>query len=278
MPGQKQFRFNTIKILIKYFVKSFCSRIEIWLMFSIVLLVFSIFCINTIRSVTKDVFVVSANIYEQSIFASVVFVCVFSSLLQTLHISKDIDSRVYESYLYGPVDETCYIISIFVSYSIVNFFAIVCFPLTWILLITFLVGIVPSATAIISILFGYLLSNLILFIAMCIGAATRKSKLAIWYLLLFHVTCIGIVLGDTIVSKYLLPLKRSDVDLFSFFRSISHFLFNLSVYFSPYTQFYIFQKNIYHSKLILLIFPVAVIAAQILFAFISKCLFKRSIK
>ena len=278
MFGLKSFRYNTVKTLVKFFLKSLYARIEIWLMFSSVLLIFAVFTINTVRSVTKDVFVVSANIYEQPIYAGVIFVCIFSSFLQVLHISRDIDYRIYESYLYGPVDETSYIISIFATYSFVNFMAIICFPLGWILLIAFLVGIVPSTAAFVEILFGYFLSNLILLITMCIGAAVKKSKFAIWHLLLFHVVCTGIVFGNTVVSKYLIPLKRSDLDMFSFFRNFSHLLFDVSMYFSPYTQFYLFQKNIYNSVSLTVFFCVAILAAQIFFALMSRYLFKRSIK
>jgi ABC-type multidrug transport system permease subunit len=195
-----------------------------------------------------------------------------------LHVSRDIDSRIYESYLYGPVDEAAYIISICISYSLVNFLAIICFPLIWILLIALLSGITPSVAVFIELFFGYCLSNLILLIALCIGALAKKSKIAIWYLLLFHVLCIGIVLGNTVVSKYLIPLKRSDVDVFSFFRNISQLLFDVSVYFSPYTQLYLLQKNFYYAPLMGAAIWGAILIAQVIFAVLSRYLFKRSIK
>jgi len=278
LPVVKSFGYNTVRTLIKYFLKHLFIRIESWFMFSAVLLIFSVYIINAIRSVTKDVFIVSLNIYEQPIFAAVIFVCVFSSFLQMLHVSRDIDSRIYESYLYGPVNETAYIISIFTSYSLMNFLAIVCFPFLWILLIFALLGIAPTSVVFAQIIFGYFLSNLILLIALCIGAMAKKSKLAIWYLLLFHVLCTGIVLGDTVVSKYLIPLKRSDVDMFSFFRNISRILFDASVYFSPYTQYYLFQKRFYYSPSFTVILFVVILAAQIFFALMSRYLFKRSIR
>jgi hypothetical protein len=230
-----------------------------------------------LRSISRDAFVVSGNIYEQPIYAAVLFVCVFSSLLQTLHVSRDIDSRIYESYLYGPVDETAYIASIFISYSLVNFFAIICFPLLWIGLVYLLSGIPLGLAPFIQLVFGCFLSNLILLIALCICAAAKRSKLALWYLILFHVVGIGIVLGNTVISKYLIPLKRSDVDMFSFFRNVSQFFFDASLYFSPYTQFYVLQKNFYYSVHLVVIIWAALLGAHLFFALMSRYLFGRSV-
>ena len=274
----KNYRYNTVKTLTKYFLKSLYARAEIWLMFTSVLLVFAVFIINTARSVNRDLFVVSPNIYEGPIYISVIFVCIFSSYLQVLHISRDIDSRVYESYLYGPVDEISYIAGIFITYSLINLIAIVFLPFMWILIITLLMGLLPSAAAFAGLIYGYFLSNLILFITMCIAAAAKKSKLSILYLLIFHFICTGIVLADTVISRFLIPLRRSDVDMFSFFRRLFHTLFEISVYFSPYTQFFLFLQNFYHYLSMAVIFSVVVLASQVLFAWLSQYLFKGSIK
>jgi hypothetical protein len=246
-------------------------------MFSCVLGIFSLYTINTLRSVVRDAFVISTNIYELPIYAGVLFVCVFSSLLQMVHVSRDIDSRVYESYLYGPVDEAAYIVSILIAYSLVNFFAVIFFPLLWIVLAYILTGIPPGFVPVAQLFFGYCLSNLILCIALCIGAAAKKSKSALWYLLLYHAAGIGIVLGNTVISQYLIPLKRSDVDMFSFLRNISQTLFDASLYFSPYTQFYALQKNFYYSPAMVLIIWAAVLGEQLFFVLVSKYLFKRSV-
>ncbi|QQO11163.1 hypothetical protein [Breznakiella homolactica] len=277
MNSDKQFRSNTIKVLTKYFIRNIAFRFESWFLFVSVLLIFSGFTINALRSVAKDMFIVTSNIYEQPIFAGVLFVCVFSSFLQMLHISRDIDSRIYESYLYGPVDESSYIISIFVSYSLMNCVAVFVLPLLWITAVYLLAGIPVTAAAVLQILIGYVLSNLILTIAMCIGALAKKSKLALWYLLLFHVVCIGIILGNTVISTYLVPVKRTDVDVFSFFRVVSQSLYDASVYFSPYTQFYILQKNFSYGILPVVLICAAFAAGQVLFGFLSRWLFKRSV-
>jgi hypothetical protein len=246
-------------------------------MFSSVLLIFAAYMINAFRTITRDQFIAVSNIYEQPIYVSVIFVCVFSSFLQMLHVSRDIDSRTFESYLYGPVDETAYIISIFMSYSSINFLSIVCFPFLWIFGNFILTGIPVGPDSLIQLIFGYCLSNLILLIALCIGALAKKQKIAIWYLLLFHVILIGIILGNTVISKYLVPLKRSDVDLFSFFRNVFHFVYNSSIYFSPYTQFFLLQKNFHYSFGMVIIIWVVILISQVFFAVMSKILFKWSI-
>ena len=266
---------TAIKTLTKYFLKYLFTRIEIWIMFSAVLLIFSVYIINTIKTVSREVFIVSQNIYEQPIYAAVIFVCVFSSFLQVIHISRDMDNRVYESYLYGPVNETSYIASIFIVYSLTNFLGIVCFPIVWILLNSLLLGIVPFLLVFLQIFFGYVISNLVLLIAMCIGAAAKKSKLAIWYLLLFHAVCTGIIIINTVVSEYLIPVRRSDIDLFSFFRNISQLVFDASLYFSPYTQFYLFQKRFFYSPAFTAILFFVVLLAQVFFALLSNYIFKR---
>jgi ABC-type transport system involved in multi-copper enzyme maturation permease subunit len=207
----------------------------------------------------------------------VLFVCVFSSFLQTLHVSRDIDSRTYESYLYGMVDEAAYINAFFLSYTAVNFLGIICFPLLWMFIVFLISGIQCGWAAVIQLLFGYCLSNLVLSIAMCIGALAKKSKFAIWYLLLFHLIGTGIVFGNTVISKYLIPLKRSDLDFFSFFRNISNFLYGASVYFSPYSQFFQMQKNFHYSPSFTIIIWLVIVVAQIVFVLISRYLFKRSI-
>jgi hypothetical protein len=246
-------------------------------MFSSVLFIFAAYMINAFRTITRDQFIVASNIYERPIYVSVIFVCVFSSFLQMLHVSRDIDSRTFESYLYGPVDEDAYIVSVFISYSTINFCSIICFPFFWIFCNFLLTGIPVLPESLVQLLFGYCLSNLILLIAMCIGALAKKSKTGIWYLLMFHVILIGIVLGNTVISKYLIPLKRSDVDLFSFFRNIINLFYRGSVYFSPYTQFFLFQKNFHYSLGSIFLIWTAVLAGQVFFALTSKILFKRSI-
>jgi hypothetical protein len=270
-------RGNAVRALTKYFLRHIYFRAEGWIMSSCVLCILAAYTINTLRSVTRDAFVISGNIYEQPIYAAVLFVCVFSSLLQTLHVSRDIDSRVYESYLYGPVDETAYMVSIFISYGLVNFLAILCFPLAWAALVYALSGIPLGFAAFVQLVFGFFLSTLILLIALCIGAAAKRSKLALWYLILFHAAGIGIVAGNRVISKYLIPLKRSDVDMFSFFRNISQYLFDSSLYFSPYTQFYVLQKNFYYSPGSVLIMWAALLGGHVFFALLGRYLFRRSI-
>jgi hypothetical protein len=274
----KSFRRGALRVLTKYFLRHLFLRIESWFICSAVLGVFAAYTINALRSITRDLFLVSANIYEQPIYAGVLFACLSTSLLQTQHISRDMDSRVYESYLYGPVDEPAYMISVFTAYSLVNLLAILCFPLLWITLVYFLTGIPPGLAPVSQLIFGYFLSNLILLIALCIGALVKKSKLALWYLLLFHGVCAGIVLGNTVISKYLIPLKRSDVDMFSLFRIVSQRLFDASLYFSPYTQFYALQKNFYSSPGMVLSLWAALLGGQLVFALLGGCLFKRRVK
>jgi hypothetical protein len=175
------------------------------------------------------------------------------------------------------VDETAYTNAIFLSYTAVNFLGIVCFPLLWMFLVFLITGIQCGQAAVVQLLFGYCLSNLVLSIALCIGALAKKSKVAIWYLLLFHLIGTGIVLGNTVISKYLIPLKRSDLDFFSFFRNISSMFYKASLYFSPYSQFFQFQKNFYYSPSFTIIIWLTTIAAQIIFMLLSRRLFKRSI-
>jgi hypothetical protein len=175
------------------------------------------------------------------------------------------------------VDETAYITAVFLGYTAVNFLGIICFPLLWMFFVFLITGIQCGWVTVIQLLFGYCLSNLVLSIAMCIGALVKKSKFAIWYLLLFHLIGIGIVLGNTIISKYLIPLKRSDLDLFSFFRNISTLLYKMSIYFSPYSQFFQLQKNFHYSLSFIIIIWLVTIVAQIVFMLLSRYLFKRSI-
>ena len=270
-------RGNSFKVLVKYFLKHSFHRFESWFMGSAVLLIFAGYTVNSIRSIVQDKFIVTANIYQEPVFFAVLFVCVFLSFLEIIHVSRDLDSRIFESYLYGPVDELLYAVSIFVSYSVVAFLSVFALPLVWMFILRIISGFTFLSGAAAQLFYGYMMVNLFLGIAMCIGAGVRKSKTATWYLLLLHLVLTGIILGNTVVAKYLVPMERTGTDVFSFFRNVFQYLYSASLYFSPYTLFFEMQRNYGQSRVFLFACWVIVIACQAVFLVLSRYLFKRSV-
>ena len=270
-------RAYTVRALTKFFLRQTIFRVESWIVCTLSLLSYAVHMINAFRSIERNTFLVSGNLFEIPVFTSAVLVSLLTSILLLMHVTKDFNSGVYESYLYGPVDEIAYIQSVFLTYAAVNLLAVVLFPLLWIVGVSLLVGLPISSATVILVLAAYLLANSTLLIALFIGSAARRSRSALWYTLLFHGFTIGLLLADLVVSRFLIPVKRTDVDLFSFFRNTFHALFEISVYFSPYTQLYLLQQHYHHSPQAIFLYLPAIVLVHFVFYFLAVTILRRRV-
>lgn len=256
-------------------MKDILRRKETPIIMSVTLLIYAVFSINSITSIQKEFFVITQNFYSSPIFVSFIFNSVVISLMLTIHVARDIDSRVFESYLYGPVDEKTYILSIFISYSILCALTIIILPIIWILIFNLISGFEITIYIIIELLITYIASCLVLFIGFLLCAIVKRAKNALFYLLGIHLLLIGIIVGNQIVSQYLIPIKKTDADVFSFFRILFAKLYELSSYFSPYTGIYILQSTHFYQPINILLTLLVITVALFLSYFLTLKAFQR---
>ncbi len=232
-------RKKTIKILTKYFLSNQIYRIDLWIVSSTSLLILSIFAINTLRTVQKDVFIISNSIYSIGIFLIACFQGLFISSMAIIKIARDFDSRVYETYLYGPVDNFCYLLSIVITFTLINVLISVFFPIIWLVILFFLTGIPLIASDVVQLVMGSLVVETMLMLGLVFSTRETKESSALWINVIVQVFLIGVIFAHTVISKYLIPIKRTDIDLFKFFRDLFGFLFSFSRFISPHTNLYL---------------------------------------
>ncbi|MEA4866853.1 MAG: hypothetical protein VB088_15820 [Sphaerochaeta sp.] len=240
---QSEERWKSIKVLAKHFLKTHLNRIDIWILASACLLVFSIYALNTIRTIHKDMFIISDGIYIMPTFLITCLLSMFISLLSIMKVSKDFDSRIYETYLYGPVDDLCYLTSVVITYTLINFGITFVLPLVWLFLLYFLTGIPVTGIAIMELLLGMSVVETMFLLGLVFVAKSEKERNSLWIVLILQFFLIGIIFAHMVVSTYLIPLKRTDIDVFKFFRDVFSFLFTSSRYISPYTSMFLIQAT-----------------------------------
>jgi len=240
---QSEERWKSIKILTKYFLKTHLNRIDIWLLASACLFVFSLFALNTIRTIHKDIFIISDGIYAMPTFLVSCLLSIFISFLSIMKVSKDFDSRIYETYLYGPVDDLCYLTSVVITYTLINFGITFLLPTVWLFLLFFLTGIPVTSIAIIELFVGMSVVETMFLLGLVFVAKSEKERNSVWVVLILQIFYIGIIFAHTVVSKYLIPIKRTDIDVFKFFRDVFSFLYASSRYLSPFTSMFLIQST-----------------------------------
>lgn len=258
-------RAYTVKTLTGFFIKQVMSRNEGWIICCLSLISCAAHTINALRAIERNSFIVSDNLFEIPIFTSAVLVSVSTAFLLLMHVTREFSSGVYESYLYGPIDPTSYVQSIFLTYGLLNFLAVVLFPLLWISIASLLIGIPISAAAVVMAGAACLLVNTILLIALFFASAAKRSKAALWYTLLFQGSTIGVLTANSLISRFLVPVKRTEADLFLFFREIFHVLFEISKYISPYTQYYLLRRHYHYSRAAILYYLFGILVFHIVF-------------
>lgn len=274
---QSKERWKSIKILTKHFLKTHLNRIDIWILASVCLLVFSIYALNTIRTIHKDMYIISDGIYVMPTFLVTCLLAMFLSFLSIMKVSKDFDSRIYETYLYGPVDEFCYLTSVVITYTLINFGITFVFPTVWLFLLSFFTGIPVTGIAIMELLLGMSVVETMLLLGLVFVAKSVKERNSLWIVLIIQVFYIGIIFAHTVVSTYLIPLKRTDIDVFGFFRDVFSFLFALSRYFSPYTSMFLIQATGRSGSGLGLAFLGILMAVDIVLFILSRKLFSRKL-
>ena len=255
----------TVKTLTKFFVKQALFRSEGWIICSLSLVSYAAHTINALRSIESNAFIVSDNLFEIPVFTSAVLVSLLTTLLLITHVMREFNNGVYESYLYGPVDPTAYVQSVFLTYGVVNFLAVVVFPLLWVVSAALVIGIPISPATVVLVGAAYLLANTILLIALFFASVARRSRSALWCTLLFQGGTIGVLAADVVISRFLVPVKRTEVDLFAFFRAAFRSLFELSKYVSPYTWYYLLRQHYHYSNMAILYYLFAVAVFHVVF-------------
>lgn len=265
----------SLKVLVKHFIKDVIRSKEIWLISTFSLLTFAIISINNLNTVSKDYFFITSCFYKDAIFISLIINSLFISLMELIHVSKDIDSRVYESYLYGPIDEISYMLSIFITYGFVGFFSTVFIPVLWMIIVNFIVGIKVTSIVFIFILMSYPVFLCILLLGLWVGSLGKSPKNSLIYLLLIILILVGIILSNQVISQYLIPQKKTDADFFSFFRKLFSTLSLFANWVSPFSIYYLFQEVFITEKEIVIRYILEITVFQFIFYFMSYKQFKR---
>ncbi len=263
-------RWKSTRILIRHFLISHLSRVDIWLLASATMLLFSIFSLNTIKTIHKDMFIISSGLYSMPIFVSTCLLSIFLTFLSMTKIAKDFDSRIYETYLYGPVDDVCYLLSIVITYTIINVIMTLILPIFWLLALYMFTGIPVTGKAVIELILGMVVVETIFLLGLVLVIKREKERNSIWSILIVQLLLIAIIFAHTVVSKYLVPIKLTDVDIFRFFRDVFSFLFSLSRFISPYTFMFLIQSIDRNRTTLTVLFLIIMLVVDIILFFLAK--------
>jgi hypothetical protein len=207
----------------------------IYITLTIGLLIASLVLHNSIRFTERNLIFVSLQPLFLPVFINVGLVAFYLALVSSVTISRERDRGTFEVLLFGPVNETAFILGAFISQIKVYLGALVV-TLIWGNLITWILHLSFSFGLVWMLLTSIGMAGVVIAYGILTAVWGGRTRTSLVYFFLVVLILAGIQVGDQVVSGIVNSMGQSSADSLLLLRNVLGMLSNFTQWISPYSQ------------------------------------------
>jgi ABC-type transport system involved in multi-copper enzyme maturation permease subunit len=215
--------------------QSTLNSLGIYITLAAGLLTASLVVHNNLRYTERSLIFVTLEPLFLPILVNLALVAVYLAVTSSISIARERDRGTLEVLLYGPVDETAFILSVFVAQLKIYVLALLV-TLVWANLITWLLHLLFSPGLLLMLLTSVIMAGGVIAFGILTAAWGGRARTALVYFFLVVLFLVAVQAGDQVVSSLVITTGQSSPDSLLLLRNTLAFLSNALQWISPISQ------------------------------------------
>lgn len=199
------------------------------------LLIASLVLHNNLRFTERSLIFISLQPLFLPVLIALGLAAIYLAVVASITVSRERDRRTLEVLLFGPVDETSFLLGSFFAQVIV-YLAVLVFVLVWSNLITYLLHMTFSLSLVWMMLTSILMASAVIAFGLLTAVWGGRTRTALVYFFLVVLILVVIQVGDQVVSSIVAANGQSSSDSLLLLRNALVMLTGITQWISPYSQ------------------------------------------
>ena len=229
------YRWHAINILQERASQSKLWGLGVFVSMTIAFGISSILLVNSIRFTETNLLIVEKQPLLFPILVNGILVSLYLALLASISSSREIDKGTLETLLYGPVDESSYILGIFIA-QIKVFALTLLSTLVWANICIWLLNLSFRLNFVVLLIASLAMATELIAFGLFSAIWGGKTRNALIYFILTLLFLGGVQIADFVVSSLVQLQSSTTSDPMIVIRNILSSVNNVIRWFSPFSQ------------------------------------------
>ena len=254
-------RWHAIKVIRGRYSQVTLEHLGIYITIAIALVISTLAIHNTLRFTEQNVVFVARQPLFLPIFICTVLVSLYLGAIASVSVSRERDRKTLEALMYGPVDESAFLLGIFLAHLQI-FLVGLAFLFIWSNLAIWLLNLGFSIEIYSVFLASMVMASAIIAFGLLTAVWGDKTRTALVIFILILLFLTGVQVADQIVSNIVVSSNPTSNDPILIIRNAMAIVTRLVQWLSPYAQLIQAMDAMANQSLIGLLGNLGVLLAQ----------------
>lgn len=228
-------RWNAIKVIRGRYSQVTLEHLGIYVTIAIALVMSTLAIHNTLRFTESNVVFVARQPLFLPIFICTVLVSLYLGAIASVSVSRERDRKTLEALMYGPVDESAFLLGIFLAHVQI-FLVALAFLFIWSNLAVWLLNLGISLEVYSVFFVSVVMASAIVAFGLLTAVWGDKTRTALVIFILILLFLTGVQIADQIVSNMVVSSNPTSNDPILIIRNALAIVTRLVQWLSPYAQ------------------------------------------
>jgi len=228
-------RWNAIKVIRGRYSQVTLEHLGIYVTIAIALVMSTLAIHNTLRFTERNVVFVARQPLFLPIFICTVLVSLYLGAIASVSVSRERDRKTLEALMYGPVDESAFLLGIFLAHVQI-FLVALAFLFIWSNLAVWLLNLGISLEVYSVFFVSVVMASAIVAFGLLTAVWGDKTRTALVIFILILLFLTGVQIADQIVSNMVVSSNPTSNDPILIIRNALAIVTRLVQWLSPYAQ------------------------------------------
>jgi ABC-type transport system involved in multi-copper enzyme maturation permease subunit len=234
--------WHSIRTIDQRILQTSLNGLGVYLVLSVGILISGLVLQNNLRFAERNLVYISSQPLFLPIMVNTFLVATYLAISAAIQLSRERDRGTYEVLLFGPVNETTFILGYFLG-NIKIYLATLLVTFVWANLASWFLHLGYSLMIVVVLLQSILMASAILGFALVTAVWGKRTRTALVSFFFIILLLVGFQIGDAVVNTIMMSSQQAS-DSLLLLRNAFATIANLTEWISPYAQMSIAMEAI----------------------------------